>query len=55
MILALHARLPALRVVVVRHVEPGAGRERRAQSDYRPLNGSVVARRINVIRFTFNH
>lgn len=26
-ILALHASLPALWVVVVRHVEPGAGRE----------------------------
>lgn len=54
-ILPLHASLPALGVVVVRHVEPGVGGERRAQSDYRPLHGPVVARRINVIRFTSDH
>lgn len=55
-ILLLHACLPALWVVIVRHVEPGAGREKgHTQSDYQPLNGSVVARRINVIRFTFKH
>lgn len=38
-ILALHASLPALWVVVVRHVEPGAGGEGR--SDYGPRHGSV--------------
>ncbi len=68
MILVLHACLPTLWVVIMRHVEPDAEREKKkgglemerrceehTQSDHRLLNGSVVAKRINVAKFTFSH
>lgn len=67
MILVLHACLPTLWVVIMRHVEPGEERKRRGvglemergmhntHSDYQLLNGSVVARRINLKRFPFSH
>lgn len=57
MILVLHACLSTLGVVIMRHVEPGAQKERdtHTQGDYQLLNGSAVARRINVTRFTFSH
>lgn len=67
MILVLHARLPTLWVVIVRHVEPGAERKKQGglemekgstehtQSNYYLLNGLVGARRINVTGFTFSN